>query len=140
MTIRKETRQYLIAIAVFFFLALALSIGVEVADAAQSRRDPIITDSLQKSKPKCGKDCQKLNDVYFQNDGFTDYFINDSDGGKDSVFTVYHGVPMPTAGEGVRCDIVAKFEAEGIAMFGVCPGPQIVAMGSASQSNTDKGE
>lgn len=76
---------------------------------------PVAAADITRTKPNCGRSCQKANDRWITD--FTDYFVNDSDGGKDSVFTVYHRVPI---GE-KRCDIVKTYEDAGVDIEVVCP-------------------
>jgi hypothetical protein len=111
--------------------------GYGAAEAAGRNEPVVVTDSLTRTAPRCDKSCQKRNDVFFKADGYTDYFVYDSDGKKDDVFAIYHDVPFPAAGEGVRCDVLKVYEDAGVGVTVVCPGPQVIAMGSASSEQKD---
>lgn len=75
----------------------------------------IPADAITTRKPKCDKACQKANDRYFETGEYIDYFVNDSDGGKDLVFTVYRNVQVGD----FRCAVV---KSDNYSISTVCPG------------------
>lgn len=94
-------------------------------------------------KPKCDKKCQRANDEYIAPDQYTDYFVNDSDGGKDLIFYVVEDIPFLRTTEnpdGVLCDVLKSFDNEGVSTNVVCPAGASVFAGSGSQSNHDEEE
>lgn len=79
---------------------------------------PIVASAQTKTEPKCNsKACRQKNDYWITD--YTDYFVKDSDGRKDEVFTIYHRVPI---GE-KRCELIKVYEAEGegVDIEVVCP-------------------
>lgn len=66
---------------------------------------------------------QKDNDVFVDQDDYTDYFVDDSDGDKDDIFTVYRGIEI----QGQRCDVLKAFDSGGIAV--ICPNREVVQGG-----------
>ena len=68
------------------------------------------TQNCNKSKD------QKANDVILPQDTYTDYFVNDSDGEKDGVFTIYHNVKIRNQ----ECDVLKVYESGQVAVSTVC--------------------
>jgi hypothetical protein len=100
-------------------------------------------DDTTNARPSCNKECQRANDEYIQPDQYTDYFVNDSDGKKDLVFYVVEDIPFLKSTEnpnGVLCDVLKSFDAEGVTTNVVCPTGAGVFVGSGSQSNNDEAD
>jgi hypothetical protein len=100
-------------------------------------------DTDEGARPDCNKACRQANDVYIKPDGYTQYFVNDSDGGKDLVFYVVRDVPFLATTDdkdGIPCDVIKSFDAEGVGLAVVCPDGANVTNGSGGQSNNDEEE
>lgn len=124
---------------VMIMIVFALGITLGITAITLTVIDDVGADPIKSEKgPKCNKACQRSNDYFVPIKDFEDFFVNDSDGNKDSVFTIYHNIPMRSLGEGVKCDVITKFEAEGVAMTVVCPnGKTYNSSGSVTQEDDE---
>lgn len=74
----------------------------------------------QDSRGSQHKSTFRDNDTTLPQSCYHDYFVNDSDGTKDPVFTVYDescGIKV----NGVSCAIVKSFDSEGVGLQMNCP-------------------
>lgn len=78
------------------FFAIILSLIVVLASQVSA------TPEHTSRKIKCGRDCQKSNDYYLHANDYRDYFVSDSDGSKDMIFSDFVYEPFP----GVQCRII----------------------------------
>jgi hypothetical protein len=112
------TKRNLTFFVLGFVLAIIVTaIGLFVASPADS------TPVKQANKLKCGKECQKSNDWFLHAHDYDDYFVNDSDGGKDMVFSVYRNIPIPVGEQTVQCSIIKNDSGLNYSIAAViCPG------------------
>lgn len=82
----------------FLILSVLFIILGWVIFSPASKSDPIKTAR----KVKCNKACQRSNDFYIPAQDYRDFFVGDSDGSKDMVYSDFDYEPF----EGVRCKII----------------------------------